>query len=140
MYCSLGWPQQFSWQWSSRICKDHWHGFIGIPRGWFIFCTSIHYNDLNDFVGNQINIRIGDCFIICTRPNDGLMNLLELLSAHRNDHLSASLRSFSNDLKTKEPQSDRKRKKITKKEDKAAKDVLHIADSWVWISCWCLQI
>ncbi|XP_047951582.1 protein MHF1 homolog isoform X2 [Salvia hispanica] len=49
-----------------------------------------------------------------------------ILSAHRNDHLSASLRSFSNNLKAKEPQSDRKRKKITKKEDKAAKEVLHI--------------
>lgn len=51
-----------------------------------------------------------------------------ILSAHRNDHLSASLRSFCNDLKAKEPQSDRKRKKITKKEDKAARDVLHITD------------
>ncbi|KAL7114392.1 hypothetical protein ABFS83_04G115200 [Erythranthe nasuta] len=51
-----------------------------------------------------------------------------ILSAHRNDHLSASLRSFCNDLKAKEPQSDRKRKKNTKKEDKAAADVLHIAD------------
>ncbi|KAL1562868.1 MHF histone-fold complex component [Salvia divinorum] len=49
-----------------------------------------------------------------------------ILSAHRNDHLSASLRSFSNNLKAKEPQSDRKRKKITKKEDTAAKEVLHI--------------
>ncbi|KAL0464037.1 UNVERIFIED_CONTAM: protein MHF1 [Sesamum latifolium] len=51
-----------------------------------------------------------------------------ILSAHRNDHLAASLRSFSNDLKAKEPQSERKRKKNPKKENKAAEDVLHIAD------------
>ncbi|KAL3617626.1 MHF histone-fold complex component [Castilleja foliolosa] len=51
-----------------------------------------------------------------------------ILCAHRNDHLSALLRSFSNDIKAKEPQSDRKRKKTTKKEDKAVTDVLYIAD------------
>ncbi|KAK4488925.1 hypothetical protein RD792_004715 [Penstemon davidsonii] len=51
-----------------------------------------------------------------------------ILAAHRNDHLAGSLRSFRNDLKTKEPQSDRKRKKNLTKEDKAAVDVLHIAD------------
>ncbi|KAK6127835.1 hypothetical protein DH2020_038404 [Rehmannia glutinosa] len=51
-----------------------------------------------------------------------------ILSAHRNDHLSSLLRSFSNDLKAKEPQSERKRKKNTKKEDKAVADVLHIVD------------
>ncbi|KAL2234511.1 centromere protein S isoform X1 [Sesamum indicum] len=51
-----------------------------------------------------------------------------ILSAHRNDHLAASLRSFSNDLKAKEPQSERKRKKNPKKENKAAEDVLPIAD------------
>ncbi|GFP89426.1 centromere protein s [Phtheirospermum japonicum] len=51
-----------------------------------------------------------------------------ILSAHRNDHLSALLRSFSNDIKAKEPQSDRKRKKTTKKEEKAVTEVLFIAD------------
>ncbi|PIN15817.1 hypothetical protein CDL12_11536 [Handroanthus impetiginosus] len=51
-----------------------------------------------------------------------------ILSAHRNDHLAASLRSFCNDLKAKEPQSERKRKKNPKNEDKAAVEVLHIAD------------
>ncbi|KAL6517893.1 MHF histone-fold complex component [Orobanche minor] len=49
-----------------------------------------------------------------------------IISAHRNDHLSGMLRSFSNDIKAKEPQSERKRKKITIKEDKAVTDVRHI--------------
>uniref|UniRef100_A0A3Q7HFL9 Centromere protein S n=1 Tax=Solanum lycopersicum TaxID=4081 RepID=A0A3Q7HFL9_SOLLC len=40
-----------------------------------------------------------------------------ILSAHRNDHLAASLRSFCNDLKTKERNSERKRKKNPKRED-----------------------
>ncbi|KAG7533749.1 Histone-fold [Arabidopsis thaliana x Arabidopsis arenosa] len=44
-----------------------------------------------------------------------------VLSAHRNDNLAASLRSLCNELKAKEPQSDRKRKKgSAKKEDKAS--------------------
>lgn len=60
------------------------------------------------------------------RFNSWLFQPVSFISAHRNDDLSASLRSFCNDLKAKEPQSDRKRKKNTKKEDKAAVDVLHI--------------
>ncbi|XP_073023477.1 protein MHF1 homolog [Primulina eburnea] len=40
-----------------------------------------------------------------------------ILSAHRNDHLAASLRSFCYDLKQKMPQSEKKRRKISKKED-----------------------
>ncbi|XP_073271084.1 protein MHF1 homolog [Primulina huaijiensis] len=51
-----------------------------------------------------------------------------ILSAHRNDHLAASLRSFCYDLKQKMPQSEKKRRKISKKEDKSAAEVLHIAD------------
>ena len=43
------------------------------------------------------------------------------LAAHRNDNLAASLRSLCNELKAKEPQSERKRKKVsTKKDDKAS--------------------
>ncbi|KAL8497385.1 hypothetical protein ACS0TY_020903 [Phlomoides rotata] len=41
-----------------------------------------------------------------------------ILSAHRNDHLAASLRLFCNELKAKEPQSERKRKKVTKREER----------------------
>ncbi|MED6169357.1 MHF histone-fold complex component [Stylosanthes scabra] len=41
-----------------------------------------------------------------------------ILSAHRNEHMSSYLRTFSNDLKAKDPPSDRKRKKETKKNDK----------------------
>ncbi|GMN60476.1 hypothetical protein TIFTF001_029581 [Ficus carica] len=41
-----------------------------------------------------------------------------ILAAHRNEHLAVSLRSCSNELKAKEPQSERKRKKASKKEDK----------------------
>ncbi|KAL1192795.1 MHF1-like protein [Cardamine amara subsp. amara] len=44
-----------------------------------------------------------------------------VLSAHRNDTLAASLRSLCNELKAKEPQSERKRKKgSAKKDDKAS--------------------
>ncbi|KAG5537299.1 hypothetical protein RHGRI_024670 [Rhododendron griersonianum] len=43
-----------------------------------------------------------------------------ILSAHRNEHLGALLRFFCNDLKAKEPQSERKWKKGPRKEDKAA--------------------
>ncbi|XP_054822628.1 protein MHF1 homolog isoform X2 [Prosopis cineraria] len=42
-----------------------------------------------------------------------------ILSAHRNEHLSTLLRTFSIDLKTKEPQSERKRKKAAKKQEQA---------------------
>ncbi|XP_008791024.2 protein MHF1 homolog isoform X2 [Phoenix dactylifera] len=42
-----------------------------------------------------------------------------ILSAHRNKHLTGLLRSFSQELKGKGPQTERKRKKSSKKEDKA---------------------
>ncbi|XP_037495572.1 protein MHF1 homolog isoform X2 [Jatropha curcas] len=51
-----------------------------------------------------------------------------ILSTHRNEHLAASMRSFSNDLKAKEPQSEKKRKKMLKKEDKATTSTVHIPD------------
>ncbi|KAJ9567894.1 hypothetical protein OSB04_003860 [Centaurea solstitialis] len=49
-----------------------------------------------------------------------------ILSAHRNKHLADTLRSFSYDLKGKEPQSEKKRKKSSNKEDKTLPSVLHI--------------
>ncbi|KAI3673649.1 hypothetical protein L6452_39773 [Arctium lappa] len=50
-----------------------------------------------------------------------------ILSAHRNKNLADSLRSFSYDLmKGKEPQSEKKRKKSSSKEDKTLHSVLHI--------------
>ncbi|BBH03603.1 Histone superfamily protein [Prunus dulcis] len=49
-----------------------------------------------------------------------------ILSAHRNEHLAALLRSFSNDLKAREPQSERKRKKSSKKEDQATTSVISL--------------
>ncbi|XP_048422495.1 protein MHF1 homolog isoform X2 [Pyrus x bretschneideri] len=52
-----------------------------------------------------------------------------ILSAHRNEHLATLLRSFCNDLKAKEPQSERKRKKSSKREDQATTSVVHIPDS-----------
>ncbi|KAM1209407.1 hypothetical protein ACFX2J_014950 [Malus domestica] len=52
-----------------------------------------------------------------------------ILSAHRNEHLAALLRSFCNDLKAKEPQSERKRKKPSKREDQATTSVVHIPES-----------
>ncbi|XP_073224506.1 protein MHF1 homolog isoform X3 [Cicer arietinum] len=39
-------------------------------------------------------------------------------TAHRNEHLSGLLRTFSNDLKVKDRQYERKRKKEVKKNDK----------------------
>ncbi|KAF5476466.1 hypothetical protein F2P56_003219 [Juglans regia] len=52
-----------------------------------------------------------------------------ILSAHRNEHLATSLRSFGTDLKSKEAQSERKRKKPSRKEDKATTSVVHIPDN-----------
>ncbi|XP_075662512.1 protein MHF1 homolog isoform X2 [Castanea sativa] len=52
-----------------------------------------------------------------------------VLSAHRNEHLAASLRSLCDDLKAKEPQSERKRKKTPRKENKATTSVVHIPDN-----------
>ncbi|MQL96574.1 hypothetical protein Taro_029256 [Colocasia esculenta] len=40
-----------------------------------------------------------------------------VLSAHRNEHLASLLKSFSHELRIKEPQNERKRKKTSKKED-----------------------
>ncbi|KAL3364016.1 hypothetical protein AABB24_012981 [Solanum stoloniferum] len=52
-----------------------------------------------------------------------------ILSAHRNDHLAASLRSFCNDLKTKEPNLERKRKKNPRREGRVAPDLLRTPDT-----------
>ncbi|XP_040367828.1 protein MHF1 homolog isoform X2 [Rosa chinensis] len=51
-----------------------------------------------------------------------------ILCAHRNEHLAALLRSYRDDLKAKEPQSDRKRKKASKKDDRAPEDIVHVPD------------
>ncbi|XP_026412796.1 protein MHF1 homolog [Papaver somniferum] len=50
-----------------------------------------------------------------------------ILSAHRNEHLASSLRLFSSELKGKEPQPEKKRKKTSKKEDKTPSAALHIS-------------
>ncbi|OMO94740.1 hypothetical protein CCACVL1_05858 [Corchorus capsularis] len=42
-----------------------------------------------------------------------------IVSAHRNEHLATSLRSFRDELRAKEPQSERRRKKAPRKDDKA---------------------
>ncbi|KAM7276792.1 hypothetical protein ACFE04_018658 [Oxalis oulophora] len=52
-----------------------------------------------------------------------------ILSAHKNEHLAASLRSFSTNLKSKEPQSERKRKKASRKEDTATTSIVNIPDN-----------
>ncbi|KAL6182700.1 hypothetical protein ACLB2K_044113 [Fragaria x ananassa] len=52
-----------------------------------------------------------------------------ILCAHRNEHLAALLRSYRDDLKAKEPQSDRKRKKALKKDDRAPEDIVPIPDN-----------
>ncbi|XP_020540801.1 protein MHF1 homolog isoform X1 [Jatropha curcas] len=69
----------------------------------------------------------------CTGRNSFLIKvdlsvLIHVKRAHRNEHLAASMRSFSNDLKAKEPQSEKKRKKMLKKEDKATTSTVHIPD------------
>ncbi|KAG2312083.1 hypothetical protein Bca52824_023640 [Brassica carinata] len=53
-----------------------------------------------------------------------------VLSAHINDNLAASLRSLGNELKAKEPQSERKRKKVpAKRDDKASSsNAVHTPD------------
>ncbi|GLT59519.1 hypothetical protein SLA2020_323320 [Shorea laevis] len=51
-----------------------------------------------------------------------------ILSAHRNEHLAATLRSFCEELRVKEPQPERKRKKESKKDDKATTSVVEISD------------
>lgn len=51
-----------------------------------------------------------------------------MVSAHRNEHLAMSLRSFCDDLKAKEPQLERKRKKVSRKEEKGTTSAVHIPD------------
>ncbi|KAK9187880.1 hypothetical protein WN944_019279 [Citrus x changshan-huyou] len=51
-----------------------------------------------------------------------------ILSAHRNEHLAATLRSFRNDLKAKEPRSERKRKKSSTREDITTTNVVQVPD------------
>ncbi|KAH1131426.1 hypothetical protein J1N35_002804 [Gossypium stocksii] len=51
-----------------------------------------------------------------------------IVSAHRNEHLAASLRAYSDELKAKEPQSERKRKKVPRKEDKGIDGMVNIPD------------
>ncbi|KAL4566721.1 hypothetical protein LXL04_030844 [Taraxacum kok-saghyz] len=49
-----------------------------------------------------------------------------LISAHRNKHLTDLLRTFSDTLKSKEPQSEKKRKKSSNKEGKSLPVVLDV--------------
>ncbi|XP_068667364.1 protein MHF1 homolog [Aristolochia californica] len=51
-----------------------------------------------------------------------------VLSAHRNEHVATLLRSMSWELKAKEPQNEKKRKKSSKKDERAAvADVLDLS-------------
>jgi len=61
------------------------------------------------------------------KPFDNLA-FSNVVSAHRNENLALSLRAFCNDLKAKEPQSERKRKKASRKEDKATTSAIQIDD------------
>ncbi|KAK9668979.1 hypothetical protein RND81_13G100600 [Saponaria officinalis] len=51
-----------------------------------------------------------------------------ILAAHRNESLGLSLRTFCNDLKAKEPQTEKKRKKSLRKEDRATTSAFLTAD------------
>ncbi|XP_074317144.1 protein MHF1 homolog [Silene latifolia] len=51
-----------------------------------------------------------------------------ILAAHRNENLSLSLRTFCNDLKAKEPQTEKKRKKAPRKEDRATTSAFQTID------------
>ncbi|CAA3014746.1 Hypothetical predicted protein [Olea europaea subsp. europaea] len=72
--------------------------------------------------GKKNGMQISEPIVAC------VSDLAFKYAPHRNDHLAASLRSISNELKAKEPQSERKRKKNTRKEDKSNADVHYIAD------------
>jgi hypothetical protein len=47
-----------------------------------------------------------------------LTNIYHVTSAHRNEHLMGLLRTFSPELKGKEPAGERKRKKSSKKDER----------------------
>ncbi|XP_020205138.1 protein MHF1 homolog isoform X2 [Cajanus cajan] len=66
-----------------------------------------------------------DLHLFAQHANRKSVNMEDvILCAHRNGHLSGLLRTFSNDLKAKDPQSERKRKKETKKNDKGNTTIL----------------
>ncbi|XP_076942662.1 protein MHF1 homolog [Bidens hawaiensis] len=68
-----------------------------------------------------------DLELFAHHANRKIVNMKDvILSAHRNKHLAEALRSFSHNLKAKEPQSEKNRKKSSNKEDKAFNSVLHI--------------
>ncbi|XP_058092933.1 protein MHF1 homolog [Magnolia sinica] len=50
-----------------------------------------------------------------------------ILSAHRNEHVATSLRSFADEMKGKEPQNDKKRKKSSKKKETVIPDQVDIS-------------
>ncbi|GAA0145066.1 neuropeptide [Lithospermum erythrorhizon] len=51
-----------------------------------------------------------------------------ILSVHRNEHLASTMRSFRNDLKAKEPKSEKKRRKKAKTDNLFAADVPEVPD------------
>ncbi|KAL5192241.1 Protein MHF1 [Glycine soja] len=60
-----------------------------------------------------------DLHLFAQHANRKSVNMEDvILCGHRNEHVSGMLRSFSNDLKAKDPQSEKKRKKEPKKNDK----------------------
>ncbi|KAJ4870906.1 Kinetochore component CENP-S protein [Raphanus sativus] len=66
--------------------------------------------------------NIQDLELFAHHAGRKIMNMDDvILSAHRNDNLASSLRSLDNELQAKEPQPERKRKKVsTKKDDKSS--------------------
>ncbi|XP_076948240.1 protein MHF1 homolog isoform X2 [Bidens hawaiensis] len=107
----------------------------------FVFPPSLSLNPkLNETTWRFLNLLLfaspiwplsmplaDDLELFAHHANRKIVNMNDvILSAHRNKHLAETLRSFSHDLKAKEPQSEKKRKKSSNKEDKAFNSVLHI--------------
>ncbi|KAL2347103.1 hypothetical protein Fmac_001103 [Flemingia macrophylla] len=74
---------------------------------------------LADLTFKYIERVARDLHLFAQHANRKSVNMEDvILCAHRNGHLSGLLRTFSNDLKAKDPQSERKRKKEAKKNEK----------------------
>ncbi|KAK9668981.1 hypothetical protein RND81_13G100600 [Saponaria officinalis] len=70
----------------------------------------------------KIGMQISEPIVAC------ISNLAFNYAAHRNESLGLSLRTFCNDLKAKEPQTEKKRKKSLRKEDRATTSAFLTAD------------
>ncbi|XP_016551340.1 protein MHF1 homolog isoform X3 [Capsicum annuum] len=104
---------------ASEVEREEEESVTHLLRDRFRLCTI----SIAEAEAKQCGMEVSQPIITC------ISDLAFKFAAHRNDHLTTLLRSFCNDLKAREPNLERKRKKNSRKEGRVAQGLLRTPDT-----------